>query len=717
MRKVYKLLSSVLMATALACGSSTVFFAEDAAAEEAAGGSVSFDNVVLADTDVVTIALTGFYEEEVNWQEGAQVEKSFSVKVTNKSDHGIMLNPGHFYINDEKCYVSMQNGSVDLEAGKSGNYSFMVAFDTKPQHTALASLDQLYLLEGTFDGLNKYEDDSQNSDLEVAFSIPEAIPDKSDISVDVPKSDQNPYGNIVAFDEPVLADNDTLTLSLLNFYEKEYNWSEGAQVEKCFTVRATNKSDHVIMLNPGQMYLGDEQCYVSMNGGSINLDPDKCGNYDFLIAYDTQPNHTALKSLDELYQLEGSFSGLNEYEDASQNSSLEVDFSIPESVKMGDAGAADAADDPAAAETESAEDALDAALGQANEAMDITGEAADTAAQAEQTEAPAKEYETLQEGSNGDGVVALQQALIDQGFLTGAADGAYGAGTAASVKAFQESMGLQATGIADSQTQNLLFNGMDVSGIEVKVTGTARTDYMNIDGMFTDESYVDEESSSLTVLYLFYTVTTNDQNLQIFGGSTDLTINGANTYDRTRLMNTGIYFGNYYYTNYGHDVYMGDEVRILETFRIPKADLAPGRTITLSNDDIPETDQIRLVTDDIIPLNGPRMISKVIDPEGYEIASEKLTPADDELTARVKNEIMGTWNVTAGILALQIEFGDGTYTLYTPVSTASGTYEITNGYVILTESTSGGKSYAPYSFGDNGSFDFGIAHAFDPDAM
>ena len=59
---------------------------------------------------------------------------------------------------------------------------------------------------------------------------------------------------------------------------------------------------------------------------------------------------------------------------------------------------------------------------------------------------------TLQEGSRGDAVKALQQKLISLGKLTGSADGIYGSSTKAAVRSFQQSAGLTVTGIADSAT-------------------------------------------------------------------------------------------------------------------------------------------------------------------------------------------------------------------------------------------------------------------------
>ena len=66
-------------------------------------------------------------------------------------------------------------------------------------------------------------------------------------------------------------------------------------------------------------------------------------------------------------------------------------------------------------------------------------------------------YPELSKGSRGDEAKALQKALIQKGFLTGTADGIYGNMTAEAVSAFQTSVGMEATGIADHETQKLLF--------------------------------------------------------------------------------------------------------------------------------------------------------------------------------------------------------------------------------------------------------------------
>jgi len=66
-------------------------------------------------------------------------------------------------------------------------------------------------------------------------------------------------------------------------------------------------------------------------------------------------------------------------------------------------------------------------------------------------------YETLAIGSDGAKVRALQQALSELGYYSGNIDGKFGAGTLASLKAFQTKNGLRATGVALPELQQLLY--------------------------------------------------------------------------------------------------------------------------------------------------------------------------------------------------------------------------------------------------------------------
>ncbi len=97
-------------------------------------------------------------------------------------------------------------------------------------------------------------------------------------------------------------------------------------------------------------------------------------------------------------------------------------------------------------------------------------------ATAEPTEAPtvaAVVWTTLRQGSAGQEVMQLQEALIELGYLSGTADGNYGKQTAAAVKAFQKANGLTVDGAAGEETQKLLYAGKGKKA-EVKATATPK---------------------------------------------------------------------------------------------------------------------------------------------------------------------------------------------------------------------------------------------------
>ena len=79
---------------------------------------------------------------------------------------------------------------------------------------------------------------------------------------------------------------------------------------------------------------------------------------------------------------------------------------------------------------------------------------------AQQQTASPSVYAALTTGSQGTEVSALQGALKELGFYTSSVDGQYGPGTRSAVLAFQKANGLAQTGIADSATQTLLYEGV-----------------------------------------------------------------------------------------------------------------------------------------------------------------------------------------------------------------------------------------------------------------
>ena len=87
----------------------------------------------------------------------------------------------------------------------------------------------------------------------------------------------------------------------------------------------------------------------------------------------------------------------------------------------------------------------------------LNGDRVTVAASPTPTPEPEVTYATLTKGDKSEEVLQLQNRLFMLGFLLDDRDGAYGSKTMTAVKMFQQAAGLEATGIADSETQRRLY--------------------------------------------------------------------------------------------------------------------------------------------------------------------------------------------------------------------------------------------------------------------
>ena len=107
------------------------------------------------------------------------------------------------------------------------------------------------------------------------------------------------------------------------------------------------------------------------------------------------------------------------------------------------------------------------------------------------------ELKNIAKGAEVGRVVALQQALIDLGYLFGAADGSYGAQSSTAVTEFQRAMGLEETGIADAVTQQLVFSLADQEALIEIATSAEAIFAPIIDRTETDLSVFDGRNVTL----------------------------------------------------------------------------------------------------------------------------------------------------------------------------------------------------------------------------
>lgn len=156
----------------------------------------------------------------------------------------------------------------------------------------------------------------------------------------VPESMEQNNG-VIKFDVPiVVAEDEYLRVELVRFHEEYKLWkrsypksadetTEGATLEKIVTFKFYNKTDHTLSIAMSDAYLGSEGAEIfNIGGQSENITAGKSIFKDFLIQ--TGEKET-LKSLEELYSLDGSFKAcyVDDAGTVHLNGSDKLTFSIP----------------------------------------------------------------------------------------------------------------------------------------------------------------------------------------------------------------------------------------------------------------------------------------------------------------------------------------------------------------------------------------------------
>ena len=272
--------------------------------------------------------------------------------------------------------------------------------------------------------------------------------------------------------------------------------------------------------------------------------------------------------------------------------------------------------------------------------------------------------------------------------------------------------------LVEVDDNNSSDSGTDTSTTNDAPSVTLETDHMKINGICVDDSYRDKDNSPLRLVYLFYSFTATDKNLEIDSVYTKLTINGTNSYTSEHYANTASAMGfmpDYLYTGYIQKVYLGSSVNIAATFMIPEGDLNSGRSITLSDSQNPDAEKIFFYTDDLQHFSSGEEIAEAIDPEGYKKALMAYEEADSSKTAQVKELINGYyWWCYVNNTKYEIEFwADNNFEVRTSLGvTNSGTYSVRNGYLFCTYSSNNYTVRIPYEIKD-GDVNMDLIAAFD----
>lgn len=227
-----------------------------------------------------------------------------------------------------------------------------------------------------------------------------------------------------------------------------------------------------------------------------------------------------------------------------------------------------------------------------------------------------------------------------------------------------------------------------------------------LDGIYVDNSYVDEKNPSLKMVYVLYTAFTNDQNLKVCSKLSKMEFETGNTYSSEHYSKAyHDYMPNYYSSNYLEEIFIGGSLKVMSVFQVPEAEFSASEVITVKPYGLPDGEELKVAASDVQFFDSSDVLAETVDPEGYAQALLLREPADEATTSKVKKAINGYyWSFYVNNTSYEIEF-------YAPNKfevrvkalgvTNSGKYEITNGFIVCTYDSNGAVVEIPWSWGDS----------------
>lgn len=237
-----------------------------------------------------------------------------------------------------------------------------------------------------------------------------------------------------------------------------------------------------------------------------------------------------------------------------------------------------------------------------------------------------------------------------------------------------------------------------------------------LDGIYVDNSFVDENNPSMKMVYVCFTAYTNDKNLDLSSKVCQLTFESGNTYSsETFSKASGKYLSSYYYDNSITHIYIGESKKVLTTFMVPEGEFKVSSTMTITPYGLPDGEKLFVSVEDVNFFDSVDALAQTADADGYAAELLKHEPADGDTVAKVKAAINGyKWNFFVNSTSYEIEF-------YSPNKfelrvnafgvANGGTYEVLNGYVVCTYDSNGSVVEIPFSWGPN-DIDLDVISAF-----
>lgn len=161
----------------------------------------------------------------------------------------------------------------------------------------------------------------------------------------IPEATEQRHDNVIRFGTPVVvAEDENLRVELVRFYQDYFRWNEyhwpvqadasveGTTVENVVVFKFHNKSDQDLYIEVEEFYLGSDGAHNYALTGTLKPAAGKnlMGNYVIQTGEDE-----TLKSMEELYSLDGEFEVFFQGEDGVLRNRYELKFSIPDAFYNG----------------------------------------------------------------------------------------------------------------------------------------------------------------------------------------------------------------------------------------------------------------------------------------------------------------------------------------------------------------------------------------------
>lgn len=182
-----------------------------------------------------------------------------------------------------------------------------------------------------------------------------------------------------------------------------------------------------------------------------------------------------------------------------------------------------------------------------------------------------------------------------------------------------------------------------LTGCEKKETDTLGNEQIRIDGIYIDES---QDDSVMELVYVFYTVTANDKNVELSSNELTLVVNDNNSYGPLIYDEYNPIYTNYYYGNDVKTIYVDKSFKVCTTYKIPNSDFNDRSTITFKNEKI-DVGGIKVKYKQIKSKKNINEISMDLDKETFD--TKYIQYKDEDIFSTINDSYVVTFDYLPGI--------------------------------------------------------------------